>query len=99
MRNIFKQKQNISAHKRVFVGLSGGVDSAVSAALLQKEGYDVTGVFIRIVVPGYPCTAGQDRIDAMRVAAHLKIPFLEVDFSKEYEEEIFRPSIAGLAEG
>ena len=99
MNNIFKQRQNISAGKRVFVGLSGGVDSGVSAALLQEEGYDVTGVFIRIVVPGYPCTAGTDRIDAMRVATHLRIPFLEVDFSKEYEEEVFRPSIKGFAKG
>src|SRR3989344_2179125 len=98
MSNIFKQKPNISAPK-AFVGLSGGVDSAVSAALLQKEGYAVTGVFIRIVVPGYPCTAGQDRIDAMRVAAHLRVPFLEVDFSESYEKEVFRPSIEGFAEG
>lgn len=81
------------------MGLSGGVDSAVSAALLQKEGYEVTGVFIHIVVPGYPCTAGADRVDAMRVAAHLRIPFLQVDFSKEYEEEVFRPSIEGFAGG
>ena len=98
MMNIFKQKPNTSAVK-VFVGLSGGVDSAVSAALLQKEGYEVTGVFIRIVVPGYPCTAGADRIDAMRVAAHLRIPFLEVDFSKEYEREVFKPSIQEFAKG
>ncbi len=85
--------------QKVFVGPSGGVDSAVSAALLQKEGYEVTGVFIRIVIPGYPCTAGQDRIDAMRVAAHLKISFIEVDFSKEYEQEVFRPSLKGFREG
>jgi tRNA-specific 2-thiouridylase len=98
MRSIFKQKQNTSGVK-VFVGLSGGVDSAVSAALLQEQGYEVTGVFIRIVVPGYPCTAGQDRIDAMRVAAHLKIPFLEVDFSDEYVKEVFRPSLAEFERG
>ena len=84
---------------KVFVGLSGGVDSAVAAALLQKKGYDVVGVFIKIVVPGYPCTAGVDRIDAMRVAAHLRIPFLEVDFSKEYEKNVFKPSIAEFSKG
>ncbi len=81
------------------MGLSGGVDSAVSAALLQDQGYEVTGVFIRIAISGYPCPAAQDRIDAMRVAAHLKIPFKEVDLSKEYEVEVFRPSIEEFAKG
>jgi tRNA-specific 2-thiouridylase len=85
--------------KTVFVGLSGGVDSAVSAALLQQQGYDVVGVFIRIVVEGYPCTAGVDRVDAMRVAAHLKIPFVEIDFSKEYERQVFDVSIEGFERG
>src|SRR3989344_1288747 len=99
MRNIFKQKQNISAHKRVFVGLSGGVDSAVSAALLQKEGYDVVGAFIKIAIEGYPCTAGEDRVSAMRVAAYLKIPFVEIDLSREYESRVFKESIRGFSHG
>lgn len=85
--------------KKVFVGLSGGVDSAVSAALLQQQGYDVTGVFIRIAIPGYPCSAGEDKIDAMRVAAHLKIPFVEIDLSKEYKDEVFRTTIEEFAKG
>jgi len=86
-------------NKKVYVGLSGGVDSAVSAALLQKEGYDVTGVFITIKVPGYPCPAAEDRVSAMRVAAHLDIAFREVNLSKEYEEEVFRPSIEEWRKG
>lgn len=98
MTNTFRQKQNIST-ARVFVGLSGGVDSATAAALLKAQGYDVVGVFIRIVVPGYPCTAGKDRIDAMRAASHLKIPFIEVDFSKEYQQEVFEPSLKEFEEG
>jgi len=84
---------------RVFVGLSGGVDSAVSAALLQKEGYDVTGVFIRIALEGYPCTAGEDKISAMRVAAHLRIPFLSVDLSQQYKEEVFRAAVEEFSRG
>jgi tRNA-specific 2-thiouridylase len=84
---------------KVFVGLSGGVDSAVSATLLKEAGYNVTGVFIRIALPGYPCPAAQDRIDAMRVAAHLKIPFKEVDLSAEYEAQVFKPSIQEFARG
>ncbi|HEV7449682.1 MAG TPA: tRNA 2-thiouridine(34) synthase MnmA [Candidatus Paceibacterota bacterium] len=85
--------------KKVFVGLSGGVDSATSAALLLQDGYDVTGVFIRIVVEGYPCTAGEDRLDAMRVAAHLKIPFVEIDLSKEYQDRVFVESIKEFKRG
>jgi len=84
---------------KAFVGLSGGVDSAVSAALLKRRGYDVTGVFIRIAIEGYPCPAAQDRIEAMRVAAHLKIPFIEIDLSKEYQERVFNFSIAEFAKG
>jgi tRNA-uridine 2-sulfurtransferase len=83
----------------VFVGLSGGVDSAVSAALLKREGYKTVGVFIRIVIPGYPCTAGQDRLEAMRAAAYLQIPFIEIDLSEEYEAEVFKQSLSGFAKG
>ena len=83
----------------MFVGLSGGVDSAVSAALLQSQGYDVTGVFIRIAIEGYPCTAGEDKLDAMRVAAHLRIPFLSVDLSQEYIKSVFEFSIAEFGRG
>ncbi len=74
---------------KVFVGLSGGVDSSVSAALLQKEGYDVTGVFIKVWSPDWmECTWREDRRDAMRVCAALGIPFLTLDLEKEYKEEV-----------
>lgn len=84
---------------KVYVGLSGGVDSAVSAALLKRQGYEVTGVFIRIAIEGYPCPAAQDRIEAMRVAAHLKIPFIEIDLSKEYEKRVFDFSVREFSRG
>ncbi len=75
--------------KKVYVGLSGGVDSAVSAVLLQEKGYDVTGVFIKVWTPDFlPCTWREDRRDAMRVAAHLNIPFLTIDLEKEYKKEV-----------
>lgn len=75
--------------KRVFVGLSGGVDSSVAAALLKKEGYDVTGVFIKTWHPDFlPCTWKEERLDAMRVAARLDIPFLTFDFEKEYKKNV-----------
>lgn len=84
---------------KVFVGLSGGVDSAVSATLLQKEGHEVMGVFINIALPGYPCSAGADQLDAMRVAAHLKIPFLAIDLSEEYKKLVFKISMAEFSKG
>lgn len=74
---------------RVFVGLSGGVDSAVSAGLLKEQGYDVTGVFIKVWQPDFlPCTWRAERRDAMRVAARLDIPFLFFDFSEEYKKGV-----------
>lgn len=81
------------------MGLSGGVDSAVSAALLKSQGYDVTGVFIRIALDGYPCTAGEDKREAMRVAAHLRIPFLSIDLSKEYQERVFAEAVREFGRG
>ncbi len=75
--------------KKVFVGLSGGVDSAVSAALLKQQGFDVTGVFIKVWSPDFlPCTWRDERRDAMRVAAKLDIPFLFFDFAREYKKGV-----------
>ncbi|MCR4276431.1 MAG: tRNA 2-thiouridine(34) synthase MnmA [Candidatus Parcubacteria bacterium] len=75
--------------KRIFVGLSGGVDSAVSAALLKQAGAQVTGVFIKgWYPPGMPCTWAAERRDAMRVAARLHIPFLTLDASAEYKKHV-----------
>ncbi len=73
----------------VFVGLSGGVDSAVSAALLSKDGHNVTGVFIKgWYPPELTCTWAEDRRDAMRVAARLRIPFVTLDASAEYKKGV-----------
>ena len=77
------------AGKQVFVGLSGGVDSAVSAALLQQAGAEVTGVFIKgWYPPGMPCTWADDRRDAMRAAAHLRISFRTLDASAQYKASV-----------
>ncbi len=73
----------------VFVGLSGGVDSAVSAYLLKKQGYRVVGAFIRAWEPDFlPCTGAEDRLSAMRVAAHLEIPFVAYDLGDEYKRDV-----------
>ena len=69
--------------------MSGGVDSSVSAALLVKAGYDVTGVFIKVWQPDWiKCTWKEDRLDAMRVCAKLDIPFITLNLEKEYKEEV-----------
>jgi tRNA-specific 2-thiouridylase len=73
----------------VFVGLSGGVDSSVAAARLLKQGYNVVGVFIKVWHPDFMvCNWEQERLDAMRVAAHLEIPFLTCDAEAEYRDEV-----------
>ena len=75
--------------KKVFVGISGGVDSAVSATLLKKQGYEVVGVFMRTWHPDFlECNEEEERRDAMRVAAHLDIPFLTFDLKEEYKKGV-----------
>ncbi|MEK7133892.1 MAG: tRNA 2-thiouridine(34) synthase MnmA [Patescibacteria group bacterium] len=86
--------------QKVFVGLSGGVDSAVSAALLKERGYDVVGVFIKIWQPEFlECNWREERLDAMRVAAILDIPFREVDLSAEYKKEVVDDMVRDYARG
>ncbi len=78
-----------SKRLRVFVGVSGGVDSSVALALLQKEGYDVTGVFLKVWNPDWlPCNWREERRSAMRVCATLGLPFKTLDFEKEYKKEV-----------
>lgn len=75
--------------KKVFVGLSGGVDSSVSALLLKQKGFEATGVFIHVWRPPFfECTWRDDRLDAMRVCARLGIPFIELNLEKEYKKEV-----------
>lgn len=79
--------------KRVVVGLSGGVDSSVAALLLQAQGYEVIGMFMKnwhddSVTISKECPWLDDSNDAMIVAQHLNIPFQAIDLSKEYKERI-----------
>lgn len=75
--------------KKVFVGLSGGVDSSVAALRLLRAGYDVTGVFIKVWHPDFMvCNWEEERVDAMRVAATLGIPFLTCDAVAAYRDQV-----------
>ena len=86
--------------KRIFVGLSGGVDSAVSATLLKEARAEVTGVFIKgWYPPGMPCTWGEERRDAMRVAARLHIPFRTFDAGAEYKKSVIDYLVAEYRTG
>jgi tRNA-uridine 2-sulfurtransferase len=81
----------MNQNKTVFVGMSGGVDSSVSALRLKKQGYNVVGVFIKVWHPEFMiCNWEQERLDAMRVAAHLGIPFLTCDAEAEYRDLVAR---------
>ncbi len=77
--------------KTVFVGMSGGVDSSVSALLLKEQGYRIIGVYMKNWsqdLPGMKCPWAEDLADAKRVAVKLGIDFEVWDFEKDYREKV-----------
>lgn len=85
---------------KVFVGLSGGVDSSVTALLLKKAGYDVHGVFMKNwSQESEECQLTKDLGDAQQIAQVLDIPFEVVDFSKEYWDYVFEEFLRELEAG
>jgi tRNA-specific 2-thiouridylase len=77
---------------KIAVGLSGGVDSSVSAYLLKEQGFDLVGIFMKNWEEddtATHCPAAQDRIDAEKVAEKLQIPFHAVNFAAEYWDHVF----------
>lgn len=77
--------------KTVFVGMSGGIDSSVSAALLKEQGYHVVGVYMKNWskdLPGMKCPWADDLADAKRIAVKLNIDFKIFDFETEYKQKV-----------
>ena len=101
---VFGIKYLFVSRKKVAVGLSGGVDSAVSALLLKRQGYDVVGVHLYCWPPKSEvekdgltkeewikkngCRADEDRASALKTALELGIPFKVLDFSEEYNKKV-----------
>ena len=76
---------------KVYVGMSGGVDSSLTAALLLEQGYDVTGVYMKNWtqdLPGMRCPWADDLANAKRVAVQLGIDFKVFDFENEYRQKV-----------
>ena len=94
--------------KTVFLGMSGGVDSSVSAYLLQQQGYNVVGVFMKNWsgkletsrgVFDFPCSSQADYEDARQVAGHLDIPLYTFDFETEYRQRVIAYFITEIKKG
>ena len=87
---------------KVFLGMSGGVDSAVSAYLLQQQGYEVVGVYMKNWsknLPGMKCPWAEDLADAKRVAVKLGIDFRVFDFEQEYKQKVVDYMLAEYRKG
>jgi tRNA-specific 2-thiouridylase len=80
-------KRTFPKNSKIAVGLSGGVDSSVSAFLLKEQGFDVVGVHMQCWdYDSKGCNGKQDRADAVATASLLDIPFVSLDFQKEYSD-------------
>lgn len=90
--------------KTVLLGLSGGVDSSVSALLLKKQGYEVIGCFLKCFSDTKDpltgeCSWVKEKQMAQKIAAHLEIPFVVLDLEKQYKKEVILPMIKGYSQG
>ncbi|MCA9386559.1 tRNA 2-thiouridine(34) synthase MnmA [Candidatus Dojkabacteria bacterium] len=91
--NTSELRPTSNSKTKVFVALSGGVDSAVSAALLKEQGYDVTGVYMKNWSGDdfgiqADCPWDEDQTDAASVCKHLGIPFRSFNFERHYREKV-----------
>ncbi|MFA7400493.1 MAG: tRNA 2-thiouridine(34) synthase MnmA [Sideroxydans sp.] len=85
-------KNNLKSRQHIVVGMSGGVDSAVTALLLKQQGYEVTGLFMKNWEDDDDseyCSSRQDLVDAVSVADTIGVPIEAVNFAKEYKDRVF----------
>lgn len=89
--------------KKILIGLSGGVDSAVSAWLLKKQGYQVIGAFMKNFSEKNPisgeCNWVEEKIMAQKIAAFLDIPLIILDLEKEYTSQVIKPMTEAYRKG
>lgn len=91
-----------NSNTRVVVGMSGGVDSSVTALLLKEQGYDVVGIFMKNwddTDENGVCTATEDYKDVAAVADQIGIPYYSVNFEKEYWDRVFEYFLAEYRAG
>jgi tRNA-uridine 2-sulfurtransferase len=99
------QPTAVPTSARIVVAMSGGVDSAVAAALLKKAGHDVIGVTLQLYDHGVAtgkkgsCCAGQDIHDARRAAEHLGIPHYVLDYEERFKNRVIDQFAASYAQG
>lgn len=89
-------------NKTVFLGMSGGVDSSVSAILLKQQGYHVIGIYMKNWskdLPGMKCPWAEDLADAKRVAVKLGLDFEVFDFEQEYKQKVVDYMLAEFKAG
>ena len=91
-------------NKTVLIGLSGGVDSAVAALLLKQQGYNVIGAFMKNFSETKnkmtkDCTWVEEKRSAQKVAAHLNIKFVSLDFEREYKKYVIDPMFKSYKAG
>lgn len=90
--------------QRVLLGLSGGVDSAVTALLLKKQGYEVYGAFLKCFsesknnITG-ECNWIEDKKEAQKIASKLKIKLIELNYEKEYQKKVIMPMFSNYSKG
>lgn len=85
--------------KTVVIGISGGVDSSVSAYLLKKQGYNVIGLFMVNWEDDGICTAEEDYEDVKRVCNKIGIPYYTVNYTKEYYDHVFKHFLSEYKKG